>query len=170
MLDYLVPGILLGTSLLALRKRADSYDILLSGAKDGLELVLRILPTLIVLMTAVSMFRSSGGSEILGKLLAPVLKQFGIPEECAVLVLVRPISGSAALAVGSDLMARYGVNSPIGRTAAVMLGSTETTFYVISVYLGAAGVKRSRYILPASLFADFVGFVMAGVSVRWLFP
>ena len=85
------------------------------------------------------------------------------------LVLVRPISGSAALAVGAELMAEYGVDSAVGRTAAVMLGSTETTFYTISVYFGAAGIKKTRYTLPAALFADFVGFFMASWTVRWLF-
>ena len=86
------------------------------------------------------------------------------------LVLVRPISGSAALAVGSELMARYGVDSEVGHTAAVMLGSTETTFYTLSVYFGAAGIKRTRYTLPAALFADFVGFLTASWTVRLLFP
>lgn len=82
------------------------------------------------------------------------------------LVLVRPISGSAALAIGADLMAQYGVDSTVGRTAAVMLGSTETTFYTISVYFGAARIKKTRYALPAALFADFVGFFMASATVR----
>lgn len=86
------------------------------------------------------------------------------------LVLVRPISGSAALAVGGELMAHYGVNSRIGRTAAVMLGSTETTFYTLSVYFGAAGIHKTRYALPAALFADFVGFFTASWATRLLFP
>ena len=85
------------------------------------------------------------------------------------LVLVRPLSGSAALAVGAELMAEYGVDSLVGRTAAVMLGSTETTFYTISVYFGAAGISKTRYTLPAALFADFVGFFMAAMTVRWMF-
>ena len=96
--------------------------------------------------------------------------RFGIPPETALLVLVRPLSGSAALAVGADLMARYGVDSAVGRTAAVMLGSTETTFYTISVYFGAAGIQKTRYTIPAALFADFVGFFMASWTVRLFFP
>lgn len=170
MVDYLVPLILLGVSLAALRKQENSYEILLSGAADGLRLLVTILPALILLLTAVTMFRASGGAELLGKALSPVFSLFGIPPECAMLVLVRPISGSAALAVGSELMARYGVNSQIGRTAAVMLGSTETTFYTLSVYFGAAGIKRTRYTLPAALFADFIGFFTASWTVRLLFP
>lgn len=169
MVDYLVPLILLGVSLAALWKQENSYEILLSGAAEGLRLLTTILPALILLLTAVTMFRASGGAELLGKALAPIFSLFGIPPECAILVLVRPISGSAALAVGSELMARYGVDSEVGRTAAVMLGSTETTFYTLSVYFGAAGIRRARYTLPAALFADFVGFLTASWTVRLFF-
>ena len=114
------------------------------------------------------MLRASGAAELLIRLLAPVFSFVGIPPETALLVLIRPISGSAALAVGTQLMTEYGVDSLIGRTAAVMLGSTETTFYTISVYFGAAGIKKTRYTIPAALFADFVGFFMASLTVRWL--
>ena len=107
--------------------------------------------------------------ELLSRLLAPLFGFFGIPPETALLVLVRPLSGSAALAVGAELMAQYGPDSTIGRTVAVMLGSTETTFYTISVYFGAAGIRRTRYTVPAALFADFVGFFMASLTVRLLF-
>ena len=93
---------------------------------------------------------------------------FGIPPETAPLVLIRPFSGSAALAVGSDLMATYGVDSRIGRTAAVMLGSTETTFYTISVYFGAAGIRDPRHTVPAALIADLTGFAVAALTVRLL--
>lgn len=170
MIDYLVPLILLAASLLTLRVKENSYDILLGGAAEGLMLLKTILPSLIMLLTAVSMFRASGGAELLGKLAAPVFSAFGIPPECAILVLVRPISGSAALAVGSELMALYGVDSAVGRTVAVMLGSTETTFYTLSVYFGAAGIQKTRYTLPAALFADFIGFFTASWTVRLLFP
>ena len=169
MVDYLVPLILLGVSLAALWKQENSYELLLSGAADGLRLLVTILPSLILLLTAVNMFRASGGAEVLSRVLGPVFSLFGIPPECAMLVLVRPISGSAALAVGCELMARYGVDSEVGRTAAVMLGSTETTFYTLSVYFGAAGIRRTRYTLPAALFADFVGFLTASWTVRLLF-
>ena len=169
MTDYLVPLILLCTALMGLRKKENTYDILLGGAAEGLKLLKTILPSLILLLTAVSMFRASGGAELLSKFLRPVFSLFGIPEECAILVLVRPISGSAALAVGSELMARYGTDSQIGRTAAVMLGSTETTFYTLSVYFGAAGIHKTRYTLPAALFADFVGFLTASWAVKLFF-
>ena len=169
MTDYIVPGILLIASAAALRKRENAYDILLDGAADGLKLLYAIVPALILLLTAVHMLKASGAVEILGRILSPLFSFFGIPPETAILVLIRPISGSAALAVGADLMAQYGVDSLVGRTAAVMLGSTETTFYTISVYFGAAGIKKTRYCIPAALFADFVGFFIASLTVRLFF-
>lgn len=170
MTDYIVPLLLLAISLLALRKQEDSYDLLLSGAADGLKMLLSIIPALVVLLTAVTMLRASGAMEMISAFLSPAFRFLGIPPETAILVLIRPISGSAALAVGSELMATYGVDSLIGRTTAVMLGSTETTFYAISVYFGAAGIRKTRYTVPAALFADFVGFLMSAWSVRILFP
>ena len=166
--DYIVPILLLAASLLALRKQENSYDLLLEGATDGLKLLISLVPTLILLLTAVTMLRASGAMETISKFLSPVFGFVGIPPETAMLVLIRPISGSAALAIGADLMAQYGVDSLVGRTAAVMLGSTETTFYTISVYFGAAGIKKTRYTLPAALFADFVGFFMASLTVKLL--
>ena len=166
MLDYLIPLLLLSASLLALGRKEDPYTLLLSGATDGLKLLLSLIPTLILLLTGISMFRASGAAELLSNLLSPLFVFFGIPPETAILVLIRPISGSAALAVGADLMAHYGVDSLIGRTAAVMLGSTETTFYTVSVYFGAAGIKKTRYTIPAALIADFTGFLVASLTVR----
>ncbi len=166
MTDYIVPILLLMPSLIALRKQENSYDLLLSGAADGLKLLITLVPALVLLLTAVTMLRESGAMEAISAFLWPAFRFVGIPPETAMLVLIRPISGSAALAVGADLMAQYGVNSQIGRTAAVMLGSTETTFYTVSVYFGAAGIKKTRYTLPAALIADFVGFFMASLTVR----
>lgn len=169
MIDYIVPLLLLGVSLFALRKRENTYDLMLSGAADGLKLLITLIPALILLLTAVTMLRASGAMELLGRYLAPAFRFVGIPPETAMLVLIRPISGSAALAVGADLMAQYGVDSVVGRTAAVMLGSTETTFYTISVYFGAAGIKKTRYTIPAALIADFVGFLAASLTVRFFY-
>ena len=169
MIDYLVPILLLLVSAIALRKQENCYDLLLQGASEGLRLLAGILPALIILLTAVHMLRASGAVEILSSLFAPVFSFFGIPPETALLILIRPISGSAALAVGAELMGQYGADSLIGRTVAVMLGSTETTFYTISVYFGSAGIQKTRYTLPAALFADFMGFFMASWTVRWFF-
>lgn len=169
MLDYMVPALLLLLCALALGKQENAYSLLLSGVADGVNLLQSILPALIFLLTAVTMLRQSGAIEILSNFLAPVFRIFGIPPETAILVLIRPISGSAALAVGADLMAQYGVDSQIGRTVAIMLGSTETTFYTISVYFGAAGIQKTRYCIPAALIADLTGFVMASLTARMFF-
>ena len=169
MVEYLVPLLILVVSLLALHKQENTYELLLDGGMDGLKLVTHILPALVFLLTAVHMLKASGAIELLSDFLSPVFSLLGIPPETTMLVLIRPISGSAALAVGADLMARYGVDSTVGRTVAVMLGSTETTFYTISVYFGAAGIRKTRYAVPAALFADLVGFTMASWSVRWLY-
>lgn len=170
MLDYLVPVLLLAASCLALRKQENAYTLLLDGGAEGLKLLLSIVPTLVILLTAVTMLRASGAMTLFSAWAAPVFRFFGIPPETAMLVLIRPISGSAALAVGAELMTVHGVDSQIGRTAAVMLGSTETTFYTISVYFGAAGIRKTRYTIPAALIADFTGFFMASLTVRVLFP
>lgn len=166
--DYLVPLLLFAVCCIALRHKADPYNLMLMGAAEGLRLLLTLVPALILLLTAVSMLRASGAIDLLSRYLGPVFRFVGIPPETAVLVLIRPVSGSAALAVGADLMARYGVDSQIGRTAAIMLGSTETTFYTISVYFGAAGIKKTRYTVPAALIADLTGFIVASLTARYL--
>ena len=168
MLDLLIPLLMILTASVALAKKQDVYGALLEGGLEGLTLLLSIVPALVVLLTAVHMLRASGAVELLTKWLAPAARVGGIPAETLPLVLIRPISGSAALAVGADLMAVHGPDSLIGRTAAVMLGSTETTFYTISVYFGAAGVKKTRYTVPAALIADFTGFFMASLCAKYL--
>ena len=169
MLDYLVPILLLLSSLLVLYRKESPYNLLLDGAAQGLRLLATIIPALVLLLTAVHMLRASGAMEQISMFLAPVFQFFGIPPETAMLVLVRPISGSAALAVGADLMKEYGVDSPIGHTVAIMLGSTETTFYTISVYFGATGIRKTRYTVIAALLADLTGFVIASLTGRLFF-
>ena len=165
-MNLLVPGLFLGVSGVALARRADVYGALLDGGRQGLELVKTILPALVMLLTALELFRASGAMEALARLLGPAAELLGIPAETLPLVLVRPLSGSAALAVGAELLAAHGPDSLVGRTAAIMLGSTETTFYTVSVYFAAAGVKRSRYAIPAALIADLTGFISAALTAR----
>lgn len=165
----LVPVLMLGVALWGLYKRVDLWDALTQGAGEGLGVLLRIVPALIGLLTAVYMLRASGALELLGQALSPLLRAVGIPAETIGLLLVRPVSGSAALGVGADLIETYGPDSLVGRTAAVMLGSTETTFYTVAVYFGAARVGRSRYAIPAALCADIAGFLAAAWSVRVIF-
>ena len=169
MTQMLVPCVLAGTALYGSLRRVDVYGALVRGAGQGLETLARILPALVCLLTAVSMVRSSGLLEALAGGLAPVLGRLGLPSELLPLMLVRPISGSAALGVGADLINAYGPDSALGRTAAVMLGSTETTFYTIAVYFSAAGVTRTRYAVPAALCADLVGFLASAWAVGVVF-
>ena len=168
MIDYIVPLLLLTASVLALRKRENVYDALLDGAAEGLKLLVTLVPTLILLLTSITMLRASGAVEWISRVFSPVFSFCGIPPQTAMLVLIRPFSGSAALAIGTELMTEYGADSLIGRTAAIMLGSTETTFYAISVYFGAAGIQKTRYTIPAALIADFTGFIMASLTAKWL--
>lgn len=167
MITAMIAPIIMGAvGIYALSKRVDVFSALTAGAADGLRTVARIFPALVALLSAVYMLRASGVLEAVTGLLSPVLSLLGIPSETAPLMLLRPISGSGALAVGSELIESYGADSLIGRTAAVMLGSTETTFYVIAVYFGAAGIKKSRHAIPSALAADLVGFCMAAFLVR----
>lgn len=167
--EILIPGILALCACAGLHKKENVYEAMTDGAMDGLKLLKNILPSLIVLLTAISMLRASGALDMLSQFLSPLCHLVGLPPETLPLMLVRPFSGSAALAVGAELMAAYGVDSQIGRTAAVMLGSTETTFYTITVYFGAAGVKGSRYTLPAALLADLTGFLAAALFTAVFF-
>lgn len=165
----LVPLIMAGVALYAMCRRVDVYSALVQGAGEGLGTLARIVPPLIALLSAVYMLRASGALELAARLLTPVLDLLGIPAETVALLLVRPVSGSAALGVGSELMAAHGPDSYIGRVAAVMLGSTETTFYTIAVYFGAVGITKTRYAVPAALCADLAGFVAAAWAVRVCF-
>ena len=169
MFELLIPMILCVVALWGVMNRVDVYGALVKGAGQGIEVVVKILPALVALMTAVSMLRASGALELAAGRLAPLLEMVGIPPELLTLMLVRPISGSAALGVGAELMAEYGPDSELGRMAAVMLGSTETTFYTIAVYFGAAGVSKSGYVVPAALCADLTGFLAAVWAVRIFF-
>ena len=166
---YLVPLLLAFTALFGLGKRVDVYSALTRGAEEGLTILLRILPALVGLMTAVYMLRASGAMELLGGLLEPLLIRLGIPPETAALLFIRPVSGSGALAIGSELMSAHGPDSYVGRVAAVMLGSTETTFYTIAVYFGAAGIHKTRHTIPAALTADLAGFAASALAVRLFF-
>lgn len=168
MINYLIPVLLLILFSVGLARKESPYDLMVEGGLGGLKILKVLIPTMVLLLTSVSMLQASGAAQLLSDLAAPVFSFMGIPPETAMLVLIRPISGSAALAVGTDLMVRYGVDSQIGRTAAVMLGSTETTFYTISVYFGAAGIRKIRYTWAAAFIADMTGFIVSALIVNIL--
>ena len=167
--EFLIPGLIAFVAVYGCVRRVDVYDGLITGAGQGLSTMVRIAPALIALLTAVYMLRASGALELAARWLAPVLNAVGIPPETAALLLIRPISGSAALGVGAELIKTYGPDSTVGRTAAVMLGSTETTFYTVAVYFGAAKISKTRHAVPAALCGDIAGFIAAAAAVRLFF-
>lgn len=164
-----IPLLLALVAAWGMGKRVNVYSALTHGAEEGLTVLVHIIPNLVGLLTAVAMFRASGAMDALSGVFAPVLEALGIPPETAPLMLIRPVSGSGALAVASELMAAHGPDSTVGRVAAVMMGSTETTFYTIAVYFGSAGIVRTRHTVPAALAADFTGFLAAAWTVRLFF-
>ena len=166
--DLAAAIVIAGAALWGVLSGTDVFEAMMDGIKDGLGVLLRIFPSLVALLTAVYMLRASGALEALTALLSPLLTLLGIPPETAPLMLLRPVSGSGALAAATELIGQYGPDSYIGRTAAVMLGSTETTFYVLAVYFGACGVRRSRWAIPAAIAADLTGFLVAAALVRWI--
>lgn len=166
--NALIPALLAVTAVVALTRRVDLYGALTDGAAEGLRTAIKILPPLVVLLAAVRLLRASGALGALEALLSPAAQALGIPPECLPIALIRPLSGSGALALAAETIKTCGADSIAGRTAAVMLSSTETTFYVITVYLGASGgaAKKSRLAIPAALFADVVGFCSAALFTR----
>lgn len=160
--------VIAAAAIAGLLRGVDVFSAMSEGAAEGLKTVLRIFPPLVALLTAVHMLRASGAVDALTTLASPLLELLGIPPETAVLMLLRPVSGSGAMAAAADIMAAHGPDSLIGRTAAIMLGSTETTFYVIAVYFGAAGIKNTRWAVPAALCADLAGFAFSALFARLL--
>lgn len=167
--SYVLPVLLSAVAVYGMGKKTDVYSALAHGAEEGLTVLLHIIPALVGLLTAVSMFRASGALDWFAELCAPLLNTLGIPPETTPMMLIRPVSGSGALAVASDLILTHGPDSYEGRVAAVMLGSTETTFYTIAVYFGSAGIVRTRHTIPAALAADLTGFLASALAVRLFF-
>lgn len=169
MTDLLIPLLCAAVGMYALSRRIDVCSVFSKGAVSGLQTLLGIFPALLFLLPMIHVLRASGLLDALTAVFAPFLETFQIPKETAPILFLRPFSGSGALAAATELMHQYGTDSAIGRTAAVMLGSTETTFYVLTVYFAGIGKGDFKRILPAALLADFVGFVMAAVTVQWWF-
>ena len=149
-------------------ERKKVFDIFLDGAKEGMGVVLNIFPTLVGLFVAIGALRSSGIIDLIINFLTPVLNLVNFPTEILPLALIRPISGSSSIAVATDSMNKYGVDTNIGLMASVIMGSTETTVYTIAVYTSSVGIKKTRFVLWAALIADFVGIVTSVVVCRFL--
>lgn len=150
-------------------KKVGVFDCFLEGAKQSLAPSFGIFPSLIGLVFAISLLRSSGALDLIVKLLSPVAEFFGIPSEVMPLAVISPISGSGSLAVFDGILARYGADSFIGRVASVMVSSSETSLYAVTVYYGAVAVKRTRHTLTAALTADVVCFIISALTVRLFF-
>lgn len=152
-----------------LKERISVFDIFLKGAKEGIEIILKIFPTLIGLFVAIGMLRSSGVIELIIRIILPVTDFFKIPKEILPLAMLRPISGSASMAMATDIIKTNGVDSFIGILASVIMGSTETTLYTIAVYTSSVKIKKTRYILVAALMADITGIMISIIICRLLF-
>lgn len=150
-------------------KKINVFDSFVTGAKQGFDVSISIIPYLIAMMVAIGMLRASGFFELAFSFLAPPLRAMGMPPELLPLALIRPFSGSAATGVMAELIHEHGGNSFIAKTAATMMGSTETTFYVVAVYFGAAGIRRTRHAIPAGLLADLAGVVAAVLVCNYFF-
>ena len=155
--------------LFGLIKRVGVFDAFLVGAKEGLTTAYTILPTLVGLITAVTMLRASGAVDVLTELITPVAQKLGFPAEIVPVAVLRPISGGGSTALLVGIMEQFGADSFPGRIVSVMAGSTETTFYAIAVYYGAVGVKKSRHTLLAGLMADFTAVVFSVLTTRLFF-
>ena len=167
--SWAIPVAILAILTVGYFRKVKVYETFVEGAKEGFQVGVRIIPFLVAILVAIAMFRASGALELLVKALDPLLSLVGFPSEALPMALIRPLSGSGALGVMSDLVTTHGPESFIGRLASTMMGSTETTFYVLAVYLGSIGVRRSRHTLAACLTADAAGLIAAFVVCKLVF-
>jgi len=167
--NWIIPAILLLVPLAGLLRRVDVYGSFVAGAGEGFVTAVRIMPFLVAMLVAISVFRDSGALEAVVGILSPWLQACGIPAELLPLAVMRPLSGSGSLAMTAELLSYYGPDSLIGQIASTVLGSTDTTFYILTVYFGAVGVSRPRYAIFVGLLGDLTGFLGSVYVCRYLF-
>ena len=158
---WALPAILITVLTVGLVKKVSVYEEFTEGAKDGFKVAVKIIPYLVAIIVGISMFRASGAIDLLAKLFAPILTKFHITSDVLPLMIVRSLSGSGAFGIFSDIANTAGPDAYSTKLAAIMLGSSETTFYVLAVYFGAVGISKIRYALVVGLLADFIGIVAA---------
>ena len=158
-----VPVVIIIIVIYGIADKKKVYDIFVEGATEGMSIVIKIFPTLLGIFLAVGVLRRSGLLEIITRAVSVFTNKVGFPSEVMPLAMLRPISGSASLAVATDIMKTYGVDSKIGLITSTIMGSTETTFYTIAIYTGSIGVKKIRFVLVAALIADFVGMLTSAI-------
>lgn len=168
MSDFVIPFFIALIMIIGLIRRVDIFSEFTEGAAENLKSAFDVLPALIALMTAIGMFKASGALEVISEAISPVTGFLGFPEECIPLAIIRPVSGSGALAVFESILNDVSPDSFAGQVASVIIGSTETTFYTIAVYYGITGVKKTRHAIASSLTADFTGFILSALTVRLL--
>lgn len=166
---WAIPVLLVGIPLLGLLRKVKVYDVFIDGAKEGFGVAVRIIPFLVGILVAIGMFRASGAMDMLTAALRPVAAATRFPADLIPLVILRTLSGSGSLALTTDIIKRFGPDSLLARTAATLYGSSETLFYVLAVYFGAVGVKRTRHVIPAALVGDVVAAVVAAAVCAWMF-
>jgi spore maturation protein B len=166
---WAVPALLVGIPLIGMVRKVKVYDVFIEGAREGFDVSVRIIPFLVGILVAIGMFRGSGAMDLLTGALRPLVGATRFPAELVPLAILRSLSGSGSLAFTTDLVKTYGPDSLIGRTAATMYGSSETTFYVLAVYFGAVNVRRTRHAVPAALVGDVVAAVASVAVCAWLF-
>tara|TARA_A100001234_G_scaffold41691_1_gene33950 strand:+ start:189 stop:737 length:549 start_codon:yes stop_codon:yes gene_type:complete len=167
---YIIPFLLVGIPFYGLvLKKIKVYESFVDGAKDGFDIAVRIMPYLIAILVAIGMFRASGAMELFISLISPFLNAIGFPPENVPLAIMRPLSGSGSLGLFTDLVNEYGTDSLFTKIGATMFGSTETTFYVLAVYFGSVGIRKSRHALIAGLIADAVGVIAAVYICKIIF-
>lgn len=167
--NALVPLLLLLVTVFALLRRVKVYEAFVEGAKEGFAVAVRIIPYLVAMLVAIGMFRASGAMDLVARWLTPVTGLVGMPAEALPPALLRPLSGSGTLALVSELMKAHGPDSFVGRLASTIYGSTETTFYVLAVYFGAVGIRRTRHAVAAGLLGDVAGIAAALLVCHLLF-
>lgn len=167
--SWIIPCFILFILLTATYKRLPTYELFVEGGKEGIQMAFSLLPFLLGMIVSISILRSSGALEAFIELITPVLIIFGIPPEIVPLALIRPLLGTAALGMTTELTQTYGPDSFIGRLAATMQGSTDTTLYILTIYFGAVGIKRMRYALKVGLLSDLVGISAAIIIVKLIF-
>ena len=166
---YAIPFIILVFVGVGLAKKVNVYEVFTEGAKEGFTTAVRIIPFLVAMLVAIGVFRASGAMDLLTSALSPITEKIGMPGEVVPMAMMRPLSGGGAQGVMSDLVTTYGPESMIGRMSAVMMGSTETTLYVLAVYFGSVAIKRQRHALTVGLLADLAGIIAAVTVVRVFF-
>ncbi|HUF18649.1 MAG TPA: spore maturation protein [Thermoanaerobaculia bacterium] len=166
---WAIPVLLVGIPLFGLIRGVKVYETFVDGAKEGFNVAVRIIPFLVAILVAIGMFRASGAMDLLTEGLRPILTAVGFPPEVFPLAVFRSLTGSGSLALMTDMVTTHGPDSLLGRISATMYGSSETTFYVLAVYFGAIGVKKTRHAVPAALIADLVAVVSSVAICYWLF-